>query len=157
MKQFLGIILALSAAAGAQAQEPVVYRLTFGLHETENGKAGSTRNFTMTAVPREFQKLNVGTKLPVPTNGGGQFTYVDVGVSVRAKVLESGSQLLLNAEFEFSGLGADRESGPAPRIDQLRATIDTAIPLDKATRIVTLDDPAGPRHYEIEVTATKVK
>ena len=152
------VIPFLLVAAAAYAQEPSVYRLSFALHETETGKAGGTRNFAMTVTPREFQKLNIGTKLPVPTGGSGsQFTYVDVGVNIRAKVLESGTHLLLNADVDVSGLGAERETGPAPRIQQLKATIDTAIPLDKATRVVAMDEPAGPRHYEIEVTASRIK
>jgi hypothetical protein len=150
--------IALLLAAAAHAQETTVYRLNFAVHQTESGKTESTRNFTMTVAPREQQRLNIGTRLPVPTSpGASQFTYVDVGVSVRAKILESGTQLLLNADVDISGLGAERETGPAPRIEQIKATIDTAIPLDKATRVVAMDDPVGPKHYEIEVTASKVK
>ena len=156
MKHSWAIVLLLAAAS--HAQEAPVYRLNFALLETETGKPSHTRNFAMTVGLREFQKINIGTKLPVPTGAGGSsYTYVDVGVNVRARILESGSQLLLSADVDVSGLGADRESGPAPRIQQLHATIDTAIPLEKATRVVSIDDPAGTRHYEIEVTAAKVK
>jgi len=152
------LAIALLLLATAYAQEPTVYRLNFALHETETGKTEHTRNFTMTVVPRESQKLNIDTRLPVPNSpGGSQFTYVDVAVNIRAKIMETGSQLLLSAEIDVGGLGAERETGPAPRIQRLNATIDTAIPLDKATRVVSLDDPVSPRHYEIEVTATKVK
>ena len=152
-----GLAIALLSLA-AYAQEPTVYRLNFALHETEGGKTTSTRNFSMTVTPREFQKVNIDTRLPVPTSpGSSQFTYINVAVNVRAKILESGSQLLLNAELDFNGLGAERESGPAPRIEELKATIDTAIPLDKATRVISLDDPVSPKHYEVEVTAGKVK
>jgi hypothetical protein len=80
-------------------------------------------------------------------------------VSVHANVQERGSQLLLNAGIELSNLGAERENaGPAPpRIQQLRADINTVIPLGQATSIATLDDPVSPKHYEIQVTAAKVK
>jgi hypothetical protein len=150
----------LLIGAAAFAQESPVYRLNFAFHEMESGKKLSTRNYTMLASPQTNARLSVGTKVPIPTAGNNsQYTYVDVGVNVRAKVQERGLQLLLTAEVEVSNLGADHENSgrPAPRIQQLRSDIDTAIPLGQATPVVTLDDPASPKHYEIEVTATKVK
>ena len=147
-----------SAALG---QEAPVYRLSFAIHEMDHGKSTGARTYTMLVSPQANAKLNVGTKLPVPagSTNNGQYTYVDVGVSLRAKVQERGPQLLLTAEVEVSNLGAEREDAgrPAPRIQQLRADIDTAIPLGHAVAVVELDDPASPKHYEIEVTATKVK
>jgi hypothetical protein len=147
--------------ASAWAQETTVYKLQFSLRETENGKTADTRTYTMLVLPNSSNKLNAGTKVPIASGPptGSQYTYVDVGVSVRAKVEERGSLLMLDSDLEISNLGAERENSgkPAPRIQQLRATVDTAIPLGQATPIATLDDPAGTRHYEIQVTATKVK
>jgi hypothetical protein len=154
------LIAYLLLGAAAFAQETPVYRLNFAFHEMESGKRINTRNYTMLASPQTNVRLNVGSKVAIPNAGNNsQFTYVDVGVNIRSKVQERGSQLLLTAEVEVSNLGADRESPgrPAPRIQQLRSDIDTAIPLGQATPLVTLDDPAGPKHYEIEVTATKIK
>src|SRR5579864_3232189 len=129
------VSVGLLLLAAAYAQEPTVYRLNFALHETESGKAVNTRNFTMTVAPREYQKLNIGDRVAVPNSpGSSQFTYVDVSVNIRTKILESGSQLLLNAEVDVNGLGAERETGPAPRIQRVSTSFDTAIPLDKATR-----------------------
>jgi hypothetical protein len=160
MKQFL-VVAALLFAGHASAQETAVYRLNFAFHETENGKSANTRNYTMLISPQSNAKLNAGTKLPVPSGPAAnqQYTYVDVGVSVHANVQDRGSQLLLNAGIEVSNLGAERENaGPrAPRIQQLRADINTLIPLGQATSIATLDDPVSPKHYEIEVTANKIK
>jgi hypothetical protein len=154
------LIACLMLGTAAFAQEAPVYRLHFALHEMEGGKRISTHNYTMLASPQSNTRLNAGTKVPIPTAGNNsQFTYVDVGVNLRAKVQERGSQLLLSAEVEVSNLGADREnpSRPAPRIQQIRSDIDAAIPLGQATPIVSLDDPGSTRHFEIEVTATKVK
>jgi hypothetical protein len=160
MKHIL-VPIALLLAGSATAQEAAVYRVTFALHETENGKAVGVRNYTMLIAPQSSSKLNSGTKIPVPSGPAAnqQYTYVDVGVSVRARVQDRGGQLLLAAEVELSNLGAERENAgrAAPRIQQLRADIDTAIPLGKATSIASLDDPVSPRHYDIEVTATKIK
>jgi hypothetical protein len=160
MKQFL-LVAALLFAGLASAQETAVYRLSFALHETENGKSAGTRNYTMLIAPQSNAKLSAGTKLPVPAGAAAnqQYTYVDVGVSVHANVQERGSQLLLNAGIELSNLGAGRENAgqTPPRIEQLRADINTVIPLGQATSLATLDDPVSPKHYEIEVTAAKVK
>jgi hypothetical protein len=159
MKRILGMA-ALLIAGSAWAQETALYRLQFTLRETENGKATDTRNYTLQVLPHVSNKLNVGTKVPIPSSPGSTaITYVDVGVNVRAKLEERGPLLVLDAEIEVSNLGADRANtgSPAPRIQQLRATVNTAIQPGQSTPIATLDDPAGPRHYEILVTATKLK
>jgi hypothetical protein len=152
---------ALLLGAGAWAQEMAVYRLQFVVRETENGKSTDTRNYTMLVLPNNQNRLNAGTKVPVPTGppGNSSVTYVDVGVNLRAKVEERGPLMMLSAEIDISNLGAERENSgrPAPRIQQLHATVDTAIPPGQVTPIASLDDPATPRHYEIQVTATKVK
>jgi hypothetical protein len=153
-------IASLLLAGAVVAQETPVYRLNFAFREMEGGKTLSTRNYTVLAAPQTQAKLNIGSKVPVVnTVNTAQYSYVDVGVSVRARIQERGAHLMLNAEVEVSNLSADRENTgrPAPRIQQLRSDIDTMIPLGQATPVVTLDDPAGPKHYEIEVTATKMK
>jgi hypothetical protein len=159
MKRML--VLPVLLLAGAWAQEVTVYKLQFSVHETENGKPAETRNYTMQVLPTISNKLNAGTKVPIPTGppANPQFTYVDVGINVRAKVDQRGSMLMLDSDIEISNLGAERENTgrPAPRIQQLRASVNTAIPVGQATPIATLDDPAGTRHYEIQVTASKVK
>jgi len=148
-------------AGAAWAQEAAVYRLQFSLRETEGGKPVDTRSFIMQVLPNVQNRLNAGTKVPVPSGppGSSGVTYVDVGISVRAKLEERGSQLLLEADIEISNLGAEREntSRPAPRIQQLRASVSTGIPLGQAAPIATIDDPASPRRYEIQVTASKLK
>jgi hypothetical protein len=115
----------------------------------------------MLITPQSNAKLNTGTKLPVPTGPAAnqQYTYVDVGVSVHANVQERGSQLQLNAGIEVSSLGAEHDNAAprAPRIQQLRADINAVIPLGQATSIAALDDSVSPKHYEIQVTASKVK
>ena len=127
----------------------------------ENGKSTGTRNYSMLLRTQTNEKLNIGTKVPVPAAPGNnsQYTYVDVGLSVRARLEERGEDLWLDAEIEASSLSGDRENAgrPAPRIQQMKATFDTVVPLGRATTVVTLDDPTSPKRYEIEVTATKVK
>jgi hypothetical protein len=155
------LALTLLFAGAVFAQDAPVYRLNFAFREMEGGKNVSTRNYMMLAVTQANTKLNVGAKVPIAAAAGNntQYSYLDVGVSVRARVQERGAQIQLNAEVEMSNLGADRENQgrPIPRIQQLRTDIDTAIMPGQATPVVTLDDPAGPKHYVIEVTATKVK
>jgi hypothetical protein len=152
---------ALLLGAGLCAQETAVYRLQFVLRESESGKSTGTRTYTMQVLPNISNKLNAGTKVPVPNGpaSNASVTYVDVGVSMRAKLEERAAVLLLNADVEISNLGVERENTgrPAPRIQQLRATVDTALQPGQPTSIATLDDPATPRRYEIQVTATKLK
>jgi hypothetical protein len=159
--KYILVVTVLLLAGSAIAQDAAVYRLTFVLHETENGKTVGARNYTMLISPQSSSKLSSGTKVPVPSGPAAnqRYTYVDVGVSVRARVQDRGGQLLLATEVELSNLGAERENAgrAAPRIQQLRADVDTAIPLGKATSIATLDGPVSPRHYDIDDTASKIK
>ena len=152
---------ALLFAAVLHAQPATSYRLNFSFHELENAKRLNTRNYTMMIEPNSWAKLNVGSKVPVPSNAGpgAQYTYVDVGVNVRARLQEQGSDLRLHAEIEVSNLGVDREAQnrPLPQIRQIRADVDAILTPGRATPVVTLDDPAAPRQYEIEVTATRMK
>jgi hypothetical protein len=153
--------LCLLAAAALLAQPATSYRLNFSFHELENGKRLSTRNYSMLLEPNTFVKLNVGSKMPVPSNAGPnvQYSYIDVGVNLRARIQEQGPDLRLNAEIEMSNLGADKDvqNRPLPQIRQIRAEVDAILAPGRATPVVTLDDPAGPRQYEMEVTASRVK
>ena len=141
-------------------QDTSVYRLNFALREMKAGKTISSRNYTLMAMSQSNTKLNVGAKVPIAGSNSAQYTYLDLGVNVRARVQERGPQLHLNADVEVSNIGGERGNpggAPAPRIQQLRADIDTLISIGQSTPVVSLDDPASPRRYEIEVTATKVK
>jgi hypothetical protein len=153
--------LLLAGALCAQEASSKLYRLNFAFHEMENGKSAGTRNYSMLMRTLTNEKLNIGSKVPVPAAPGNstQYTYIDVGISVRARLEERGEELLLGAEIEASNLAGDRENAgkAAPRVQQMKATFDTVIPLGRTTTVVALDDPAGPKRYEIEVTATKVK
>ena len=152
---------ALLFTAALYAQPATSYRLNFSLHEMENGKRLSTRHYSLMLEPNAWAELKVGSKVPVTTNAGAntQYTYVDVGVNIRAKLQEQASELHLHAEIEVSNLGTDREAQarPAPQIRQIRANVDAILPPGRATPVVTLDDPATPRQYEIEVTGTRLK
>ncbi len=159
----LAFAAALLVAGGAFAQDmtAAVYRLNFAIHEMDSGKRLNTRNYTMLLESGGKGVLKVGTKVPIATAPGPntQYTYIDVGVNVDARIVEQGSQLRLNANIEVSNLGAERENQgrPMPQVRQLRSDVDAWIPAGKPTPVVTLDDPATSKHYEIEVTATKVK
>src|SRR2546427_11176894 len=117
--------LCLLAAAALLAQPTTSYRLNFSFHELGNGKRLSTRNYSMLLEPNTFVKLNVGSKMPVPSNAGPnvQYSYIDVGVNLRARIQEQGPDLRLNAEIEMSNLGADKDvqNRPLPQIRQIRA------------------------------------
>ena len=113
MKQFL-VVAALLFAGHASAQETAVYRLSFALHETENGKSASARNYSMLISPQSSAKLSTGTKLPVPSGRRNQQVYLRRCWRQRARQrTDRGSQLLLNAGIEVSNLGAGRDNaGP---------------------------------------------
>jgi hypothetical protein len=150
--------LLLASAAFAQ-DAPPAYRLTFTLHEMENGKRVNARTYSMLMETNTFTKLNVGAKVSMPTGqGSSQYTFYDVGVNVRAKVQEQSGQVRVTAEVESSSLNPQEHAGgPMPQVRQIRADIDALVTAGHPTTVVTLDDPGGAKHFEIEVTAARVK
>lgn len=163
------ILIAALLAGHAAAQEagsaqPVsVYRLQFAVHELENSKRVSTKNYTMLVQNTDSGRINAGTRVPLPSGGPGagpnQFQYYDIGLNLRCRVHERESQVLLNTEVSISNISAEAENRPGqpPTIRQISSTVGSVVHEGKPTTIITLDDPATRRRYEVEVTATRVK
>ncbi len=153
---FAGLLLSASALP---AQTPV-YRLNFAVHEAEDGKRVGTRNYTMMVESDSKGTIRAGTKVPVKT-GADQFQYIDTGVNLDCRVREREGGLTLYTDFELSGPPTEGEQkafgGPMPPIHQMRSSVAAAAVAGKPLTVLSIDDPATKRHYELEVTATKVR
>lgn len=156
-----GSFLLLAAAATAQEQPSKsrgTYRLQFTVQQTEGSQSPEKKAYSVRVDESGWGKLRVGNKIPVQTTGGTgqQFSYVDVGLNLDCRMVGSGDQLTLHTSVEASSLAGGAGTPGRPVIRQMRAESEAAITLGKATPIATLDDPETKRHYEIEVTATRV-
>lgn len=153
---FAGLLL---FTAALRAQTPV-YKISFAVHEIEDGKRVGTRNYTMMVESDSKGTIRAGTKVPVKTSAD-QFQYIDTGVNLDCRVREREGGLTLYADFELSGPPTEGEqkafTGGMPPIHQMRSTVAAAAVAGKPLTILTIDDPATRRRYELEVTATKVR
>jgi hypothetical protein len=141
-----------------QARAVPVYRVDFTVSEVENGKKTNSRHYEFFARDGDRTSLRMGSRVPVSTGNG--FQYMDVGVNIDAKVWEREDHLLHIESTVDSSTLADRTpgvSGANPVVRQFRAIGNSAIQAGKPTVIITADQVDGPGHFEVEVTATKLK
>ena len=142
-----------------------VYRLDFVVRELEDGKQLNSRSYSLSAKSDDWGGLRVGSRVPVgPTQGYKELTYEPVGINIDCQPHErdEGGGVLLDFKFESTSLAVSKEpqgaSEPVPPIfRQVRFSGNSLVALGKPTVISKLDDVTSNRHYEVEVTATKVK
>lgn len=154
------VCLILAAAAVAPAQEaapanpPGTYRLTFVIHETEDGKPAATHTYTMLLDDGANGAIRTSSKIPVIT-GGMNVSYQDVGMTLRCSLRSRDGQLGLKTNLELNQVPSEREGRPEFRNISTENT--SVIPMGKPATILTLDDWTSKRRYEIEATAVRVK
>lgn len=152
------VCLILAAAAVAPAQEtapanpPDTYRLTFVIHETEDGKPAAAHTYTMLLDDGANGSIRTGTQVAI-TMGGPSFQYKDVGMNLGCALRSRDGQLGLKTSLSFSQIAGEGQAG----MRQTSTENTAVIPAGKPTTILTLDDWASKRHYEVQVTAVKVK
>ncbi len=96
--------------------------------------------------------------MAVESGQPGQWSYIDVGTNIRCTLQERESQVRLETDVSMSLADPEtRGAGHQPTIRQISTNLTSLVPAGKPTTIVTLDAPASKRHYDLEVTATKVK
>ena len=155
LKAVTGLIL-LAAAAAAQAP-PSAYKLAFTIQESDAGKRVSSKTYTMLVQDGSMGNTQVGDRVQLPAGNPGNFQYWDVATHVRCKLQEQQSLVRLETQVELTGIDPDTQSPPRqPTVRNLTANVTSLVTPGKPTAIATLDDPASQRHYDIEVTASKV-
>lgn len=162
------------SAKTTEPRKPVpAYHLEFALNEIEDGKKINTRQYAMDLVAlrqedrgdirqlSDFKAIKIGTRLPVEIESG-KAEYIDVGTSIRSRILEDETGLSLEARAEVSSLVPRPDtdiyhSGTRPIIRQLSIDAVTAITPGKLTSLGTVDDPDSKRQFQLEVTVTKIR
>ncbi len=150
-------------AENKAAQRPLAaYRLEFTLTEFEDGKKTNSRSYSLLAQTHSWNKLRIGTRLPVATATSAtmpvQFQYMDIGMNIDANVEEQEGLVLLNSTVDVSGMAPQREEQThQPIIRQMKSELRTVVSPGKPTVITADDDPTGKARFQLEVTATKVK
>src|SRR5581483_6207902 len=151
------------ATESAAPTRPIAaYRLDFTLTEFEDGKKTNSRSYSLLAQTHSWNKLRIGTRLPVAThpsaNELSQFQYIDIGMNIDANIEEQEGVVLLNSTVDVSGMAPQREEQThAPIIRQMKSELRTVVSPGKSTIITADDDPTGKARFQLEVMATKIK
>ncbi|MDR3724702.1 MAG: hypothetical protein P4K83_09480 [Terracidiphilus sp.] len=142
-----------------------VYRLTFSLVDTENGKrtAEPVRSYVLVIPVGERARVNLGERVPLMTappagkdnDALPQIQYVDVGLKIEASV--EGSRL--SARVEQSKVSGEKSSvGPAAPVFE-QTLIDGGFTLTpgKTMSLGAFDAPGTTHRVEVQVTAEVVQ
>lgn len=144
-----------------------IYRLTYAITETDNGKPVETRHYALVVASGGKTTLKQGNKIPIVTGvaseGGptqnSQVQYLDVGLNIDASVDGYSNGLQLHTKVEQSNVAAER-SGVGTQDPVIRqATLEgtSILAEDKPVVIGSLEIPGSTRRQEVEVTAQLVR
>ena len=139
-----------------------VYRVTYTINESDNGKRSETQHYTLLVASGAKTLLKQGNRVPLVTGMGegaspaqsSQVQYMDVGLSIEASIEGVG----LRTKVEQSGV-TDQKSGigaqdPVVRQTVLEGTLN--VDLHKPVVLGSIDVPGSTRHEEIEVAVELV-
>src|SRR6266566_8046081 len=67
------------------------YKMTFAVYELENGKRVNQRDYSLILQADGIMgnKIKIGTRVPISTGNGTQFTYTDVGFDLECSLAET--------------------------------------------------------------------
>ena len=133
------------------------YKLEFTLKELSGGKVTNSRSYvTIGRSQHNNQSIRTGDKLPVAQGGGG-YTYVDVGVNIDVTDLsQTGNDLRLRVTSEISNAEKD-PALPTPIIRQTRWSSNVVLPLKKPTVLFSSDSAGSKSQTQLELTATPLQ
>jgi Bacterial type II and III secretion system protein len=148
------------------------YRLIYTLTEIDGTKRVGVQRFSTTVTPTERATVKVGSKVPIITGAydagsskaNTQFTYIDVGVNIDARLSPFANGMLLTTKVErLSVADASTEDlkpiagfhEPVIRQAQLQNT--ALLQLGKSVMLGSLDTPGSERHVDVEVQLELVK
>src|SRR5205809_3952146 len=111
-----------SAQPGASggAERPIhPYRAEFLITELENGKKVNSRHYSMLLnAGFEWNRIQIGTRVPSSPDTPGQF--LDVGTNINCRVMESGADVELGVHSDFSNFfSAPTHDAAKPIIRQI--------------------------------------
>ena len=150
-----------NAAPKASAQVPsTAYRLDFSILELDDGKKINTRRYSMNLSADNRRDLKFVTRVPIQSEQG-KFEYLDVGTSISARLYgERVTPLTIDVNADISSFAVPNDEaapGGHPLLREMRISAVTAVALDKAMTIGSVDDPNSKREYQLELRVTKLQ
>jgi hypothetical protein len=154
------LLLAATLLAPLHAQmQRDVYKVDFTIRDTGDAGGKTGRKYSLLVYSQNKGVFKVGNRVPVPTGGNNQWTYVDVGVNIDCTVQEVPSnRVSVHADIDLStAVTPDKNPTPgaAPTVSQIRFSFEAAVPLAKPTVVASFDDPVTSRKFDLETLVTK--
>lgn len=145
-----------------------VYRLTYTITDSDNGKRTGTQKFAVLAAAGQRSTFKQGTRVPIVTgmfeksesaHENTQVQYVDVGLMIEATVTGAPDALSLRSKIEQTS-PVEESTAQSERDPKIRQTV-----LDESFQVVqgkplvlaSLDIPGSTRRQEIELVAELAK
>lgn len=147
-----------SSAKPTEAERPMTpYRAEFAISELQDGKKINSRHYSMLLNVGDWNDIKIGTKVPVATGQGTMFQYMDVGTSIRCKLMESGNEVAVDVRSDFSNFSSPEEARSSqPTIRQVSIEGNTVVSSGKPVVIGVVDDPSSDRQFQLDATVTKL-
>ena len=148
-------------SATTEHKPVAAYRIELNVREIEDGKRLNSRNYMMTAEDGTPARIRVSDRVAVQSSvSTTQFEYREIGMNIDCTPHERGDGVSLVIHVEFSSIPprdqtASTPFNPVSRTQ--RAEIEPIVTFGKPVLVASMDDVVSNRHYEIEVTAAKVK
>ena len=145
-----------------------VYRLTYTVTDSDNGKRTGTQKFAVLAAAGQRTTFKQGTRVPIVTgmfeksesvHENTQIQYVDVGLMIEATVTGAPDALSLRSKIEQTGI-VEETNAMSDHDPKLRQTVlDESFQLVQSKPIVlaSIDFPGSTRRQEVEVVAELAK
>jgi type II secretory pathway component GspD/PulD (secretin) len=144
-----------------------IYRLTYTISETDNGKRTGTQTIALVAASGEKTTFKQGSKVPIVTGSfdndsskaNTQVQYLDVGLNIEFTAEGRADGLNLRSKIEQSSL-TEQRSGVGPQDPVLSQSVleaSTALALGKPMSLGMIDIPGTTRKQEISVVSELVK
>ncbi len=166
-----GMAMAQSAGSEKGSGDPgkasPTYRLVYTVTDMDAGRRLGVQHFAMTANPDNGNaEIKMGSRVPIAAGSSSassplvntQFQYVDVGLSIRARLHEFTNGVQVSTEVEQSGV-ADSPNADVrqPVIRQTSLKNSALLTAGKPVMLGSLDVPGSTRHLDIEVVLEMVR
>ena len=144
-----------SAPAAERPMHP--YRADFVISELEDGKRINARHYSMLLNVGGWNQIKIGTRVPVSTEQN-MFQYMDIGTGIKCRLIESGSDLAIDVQTDFSSLSAPEEQhSRQPITRQVSINGNTLVTSGKPVVIGIVDESTSKRQFQLEATVTKLR
>lgn len=154
---FCGLLASMTGICFAQAESARYFHLDFVVKEVDAGKVTNTRHYWTTVATGEHGACSIrtGSKVPIPADANGSYTYLDVGVNIDcSRPEEVDGNLALGVSAEISSAAPSQNP---PLVRQNKWNSKVIVPLNKPTMLFSSDDLTSKGQIQVELTATPVK